>query len=184
MANATATQKTRAVAANVMTQIAQIARSLGKESRKTLKDTQAAHATYVKADEKQKQAMRHVWVTEFMAAHLEIRNDVADQRRQAPRLGAKKPGKITVDGEEITLQPRDRQEQQAYDRARKMFSFHISRDTKAAERAQRKVRADGDIQDAITRLCRNVFQNGLTKEALETLIDQARLMASQMKASR
>lgn len=175
------TTKTRPVASNVMTVLARVARSLGKEARKSLTETEGAHKAYTKATPDQQQAMRHVWVAEFMAAHLNIRNDEADLLRQAPRLGAKAKT-VKIDGEEVTLEPRTQVQQQAYDRARKLFAFHISRDDNRLGAGKgKKVKARSEVQTALTALCNKVFEDGLTKDALLVIAEQAKLMASKMK---
>lgn len=129
MTAATATRKTNPNA-KTLSAMAKIARDLGREGRKTLKDTEAAHALYAKSNDDYQQEMRHIWVNEYMAGQLGVTNDEADLLRRAPRLGAKGPSTVKIDGDEYTLEPRDREQQQAYDRARKMFDFHIARTDK------------------------------------------------------
>lgn len=178
----TASVKTRPVAANVMTVLARVAKAMGKETRKTLEETEPAHKAYVKAAKEQQQEMRHVWVNEFMASALNIRNDEADLLRQAPREGAKEAKTVKVDDVEHVLAPRTHAQQQAYDRARKMFAFHIARDdSRIGAGKGKKVKADTEVQNALTALCNKIFEDGVTKATLKVVIEQASAMAAKMK---
>lgn len=163
---------------SVLSLIARVATALGKETRKSLEETEPAHAAYVKANEDRQQAMRHAWTNAYMASHLNVSTDIADTLRAAPRFGAKAK---TVDGK--TIKPRTREQQQAYDRARKLFSFHISRDDKriGAGASAPKVRKDRQVQAAIEGVCAKVFAKGLTVQALETLRDQIALMIPEVR---
>lgn len=169
--NAKAPAKGKAKADNVFSKLG---RAHGAETRVSLSESEAAHTAYAKANDKAQQAARHDYVNAFLAAHLSVSPDIADTLRQAPRFGAKDK----VDGDK-TIKARTKVQQQAYDRARKWFGFHIARDDNRLNgggNKPAKVRADLEVQAAIQRLCSNLFRDGLTVLALDTVRDQIAAM--------
>lgn len=182
MTAATATRKTEAkvvVATNIRSVLTRVATALGKESRKSLAETEGAHAAYIKAKPDVQKEMRHVWVNAYMAAHLNVSIDIADTLRQAPRLGAK-----AKDG----VKPRDRTQQQAYDRARKLFSFHISRDDSRGKPGAGRgepVVIDTDFAQSVRKFCSKQFE-AVNAQTLEWVAAQiaamAKVLAKQEKA--
>lgn len=181
MTQATATRKSTS---NTMTLIAKVARTLGASGRKTLAETESSHRDYLKASEEKQQAMRHVWVAEYMAAYLNIRNDEADNLRQAPRFGVKEAKTVKIDDEAVTLEPRTKVQQQAYDRARKQFDFHIRREGTQGGTTKgkaKKTKIDKPAEAAIVAMCGKLFNDGATKETLKFIAEQAAALAAKYK---
>ena len=132
MAQATATRKTsnkvKAEARDIVRTAASgnvfnFAKSLGVSQRKTLQDSEKLHKAYAKASEERQAQMKIEFITGYMAGQLGVSKDVAETLASAPRSGA--DDKV-VDGK--TIKARTQPQQQAYDRARKQFSFHITRE--------------------------------------------------------
>jgi hypothetical protein len=118
------------------------ARNLGAANRKTLADSEELHQNWLKLKDSGKQAMR----LEFMIGYI---TGILGQARDAAETVIN--GRVRLGAKPTPSKPaRTPEQQRAYDAARKMFSFHISRDDKrVVERTQApQIKLSADFKEA------------------------------------
>jgi hypothetical protein len=118
-----ATRQTRSAAVNEETQVASIfsfARNLGAAHRKTLQDSEDLHKSYTKMSDANKRVLRLEFMIGYVTGVINSQRDTAETIIN---------GRVRFGAKPTLIKPaRTKEQQQAYDAARKMFAFHIARD--------------------------------------------------------
>lgn len=130
------------------------ARSLGAAHRKTLQESEDLHKSYVKMSDAEKRVTR----AEFMIGYM---SGVLNQMREVVETII--TGRVRFGATPTLSKPaRTKEQQQAYDAARKMFSYHIARDdsrTQSANVAQpQKRRLSSEFKDAAAEFVSTFYQ--------------------------
>jgi hypothetical protein len=120
-AAASKTRETRdAVTEAPTSSVFSFARTMGANARKTLQDSEELHKTFVKGNDQVKRSMRLEFMIGYVTGYLNSQRDTSETVINGRvRFGAKPT---------LTKPARTKEQQQAYDAARKMFAFHIARD--------------------------------------------------------
>jgi hypothetical protein len=96
------------------------ARNLGSSNRRTLADSEELHKSWLKLSDSAKKTMK----LEFMIGYV---TGILESNREAAETIIN--GRVRMGAKPTPSRPaRTAEQQRAYDAARKMFSFHISRD--------------------------------------------------------
>lgn len=139
------------------------AKGLGTNHRKTLTESLELHHNYLKASDAAQRAIKLEFLLGYVMGMLNVNRDQAEVIiDKKVRFGAN-PGPDRP--------ARSKEQQQAYDAARKMFSFHISRDDKRVIRreAVKQVRLSSEFKEAAQEFV-TTFYEEVSPEAIEELI--------------
>ena len=157
---------------------------LAKTLKTTLEQSESAHKAWKSAGakdgketEKQK-AIRLSFIYGYIAGSLNTTREVAESIVAAPRFGAKakkdkKTGAVT--------KARTQDQQQAYDRARKQFGFHVSRLDNRLDRGQAKLpKLSKDFALSAQKWLGTIYET-VDKAAVNDVIQHLRALAKTLK---
>jgi len=117
------------------------AQRVGASTRQTLQDSQPYHEAYLKIakDKEAVKGMRDEWYIGSVAGVLGVTLEVAETICKYERLGAKpKKG----------VKARDKDQQRAYDRARFLFKFHVTREVATSKSGVKAAKIELTEEDA------------------------------------
>lgn len=126
------------------------ARNLGSATRKTLADSEELHKAYMKGSNATKLSMRLEFMIGYVAGASNVQRDTAETIINGRvRFGAQPT---------LTKPARSKDQQQVYDAARKMFSFHISRDDKRVVQRMKQIRLSKPFKEAAIAFVGEFFE--------------------------
>lgn len=134
--------------------LAQFARLVGEQYRKTREASMPFHVAYIAADAEQQGEMRVEW----LQAHLEGQGYSAEEAKVI---------------REQSRTARSPQAGSAFSRAKSDFDYHVRRPSKVQAKSEPKVKLPAG---AAAALCDHVLALGLTKVQIEELFKQALAM--------
>lgn len=151
------------------------ARNLGATTRKTLNDSEELHKSWLKSSDSGRRMINQEFLIGYITGYLASNREVAETIIN---------GRVRFGAQPTPKKPARTQEQQrAYDAARKMFAFHISRDDRRVrERAAvKQVKLSAQFKEAAVEFVQ-MFYEEVTVEALDDII--ARLKAFRQRFSK
>lgn len=127
------------------------ARNLGQAHRKSLAESEELHKSYMKMNDSAQRALKLEFMIGYVIGVLGIVRDAAETIIN---------GRVRYGATPTIRKPaRTKEQQQAYDAARKMFSFHISRDDKRAQRQPMKqIRLSTEFKDAAAKFVGTFYE--------------------------
>lgn len=146
------------------------ARNLGSTHRKTLSDSDELHKNYMKVSDAAKRAIKLEFLIGYVTGYLGVARDTAETIINGRvRFGAQATSEKPV---------RSKEQQNAFDAARKMFSFHIERNDKRVVRREtiKQVRLSSDFKEAA-----NTFIGHFYEEVSAAAIDELIVMLQAYK---
>jgi hypothetical protein len=126
------------------------ARTLGSTHRKTLAESEELHKAFVKASDANKRIMRHEFLIGLVCGYMSVPRDTAETVIN---------GRVRYGAQPTLVKPaRTKDQQNAYDAARKLFSFHISRDDKRIAPPRKQIRLSKPFKDAAIAFVGEFFE--------------------------
>lgn len=152
------------------------AKTLGGAHRKTLAESEDLHKSYLKLPEQGKLTMKIEFMAGYVCGYLGCSRDMAEtvitgRVRLGAQAGPNKP-------------PRTREQQQAYDAARKMFGFHISRDdsrrTTPTKVEVKQVRLSSHFKESAVAFIQEFYEE-VTEESIDEVIRMLTAMKQRLE---
>lgn len=144
-------------------------RSLGAQTRKTLAESEELHKAYLRLNDADRRSNKLDFMTGYVMGVLSIQQDMAETVIV---------GRVRYGANPQPAKPaRTKEQQNAFDAARKMFSFHIARDDKRVidREAKKQVRLSAEFKESAVSFVGEFFEE-VNKQSIDEVIKMLKVL--------